>query len=71
MGFVSQLGILTQVLQVHGAEVRVSGNNGFLSCLQVTSLFQQLSQTADTAEETVEEFFNEETEDLTAPEKAE
>lgn len=36
-----------------------------------TPLFQQLSQTAETAEETVEEFFNEETEDLAAPEKAE
>ena len=36
-----------------------------------TPLFQQISQTADGEEETVEEFFNEDTEDTEAPEKAE
>lgn len=36
-----------------------------------TPLSQQLSQAAESAEESVEEFFNEDTEDMAAPEKAE
>lgn len=36
-----------------------------------TPLSQQLSQTAEATEETVEEFFNEDAEDTVAPEKAE
>lgn len=47
------------------AEGTQGQNTGF------TPLSEQLSQTAGTEEETVEEFFNEDTEDTAAPEKAE
>lgn len=43
MGFASQLETLTQVLQGHGAEVRTSGKNGFLSFPAGGIPLQQLS----------------------------